>query len=296
MTERLNIIESHFTDLWNRIRHRIEETEKSFAPPSPRSGGFLWEHSVHVASIAQQICIDEGIDPFLPVIGALIHDLGKFPEVEAGQKDIPEEVLSIERSMDILESEGMDNRDRERIREGIVALYDESIPKNSISDVVHDADFLSKSGRLGAAVFFQKAALKGKTLVQSLMEGASKEMTYAAVLPENMRTEAGSRMAESKCREILAFFNGLIEELDHNGIFTFKIEETLFPCPDDPGKKVPLILVYPRECPDCRSSFKIQFATKKGVKCRKLIADIRCTFCPQAYETAFCLPEIPGCP
>ena len=297
MNEYSNIVKAHFPGLLLKIQRRIEETEQGLGDTDTPGESFLWEHTKFVAAISHEICIREGIDPLLPVIGALIHDLGKFPQgKEEARSDTPEEMLSTERARVILESEKMNPQDIESISSGILALYDENLEKNAISNVVHDADFLAKSGRMGVAAFFSKAALRGKGLIRSLLEGASKEMTYAAVLPGNMRTQAGRILAEEKSRKVLNYFNELLMEMNNHGIFSFTLEETLCPCPEDPKKKVPLILVHPKECPQCGSSFKIEYETRTGMKCRKLIADIQCTNCSQRFEIAFCLPEISGCP
>jgi len=283
-------ISPHLVD---RVKQHVEDSEKEFSA-NPREGenSFLWEHSLHVASIARQICLEENIDPIIPVIAALFHDAGKFREGDYHEDETAEEEVAASIARKVLAEEGVDENLITTVSNGLTALYNEEAPDNKSADIVHDADFLAKSGYLGVAHFFIKGTLRGQNLQRSLIQSLSQELTYASVLPENMRTETGRKMASEKRQRAENFFQGLLDELNDHGIGRFKIEETSWPCPADPQKMVKLHIALPEECPDCGGNFTTEYSSEKGIKCTKLMADARCAQCPNTYHISFCLPEI----
>ncbi|MGD2294271.1 MAG: HD domain-containing protein [Candidatus Aminicenantes bacterium] len=288
-----NILEPVFPCLLDRVRRIIEDTEREYvSKKKEEKDSFLWEHTVHVASIARNICLLEKEDPLLPVIGALFHDMGKFSQGRYHEKSIPEEHISAEMAENILAEEGLDESDIRHIVSGLVALYDEITEKNRITDIIHDADFLSKSGYLGVAQFFTKSALKGQNLFMSLSQSLSKELTYASVLPENMRTRAGRMMAEQKSRDSLTFYLGLVRDLSDSAIARFNIKEEELPCPQKKGSVLKIVLAIPEACPECGDNLSPKFSFSQGIKCTELIAAISCAGCPVGYTVTFCLPEI----
>jgi len=76
------VIETRFPGLVDSIRDTIQESEIEYEGSDNGAESFLWEHTLHVASIADRLAIAEGIDPLIPVIAALFHDAGKFIEGE----------------------------------------------------------------------------------------------------------------------------------------------------------------------------------------------------------------------
>lgn len=291
-----NLISLKYPMLFARIKKLIEDSERIFSQDKGSIEedfeSYLWEHTLHVAAIAQKIAIAEDLDPTDAVIAALFHDSGKFRGGFYHDDEIPEEESAAELAPKILAEEGMHPGKIETITAAITALYSETKPASKLTDVVHDADFLAKFGYLGVANFFAKSALRGKTLIKTLISSLSKELTYAAALEKNMRTMAGKKMAEKKSAATQSFYRGLLDELREAGIAFFEIKEEAFPCPENPDKFFTLLMAVPEACPECSGQLKMDFTSQTKTKCEQLIAAIHCNKCPNQYEISFCLPEI----
>jgi putative nucleotidyltransferase with HDIG domain len=279
--------------LWDRIREIIEDSERGDAQKDGhKQDSFLWEHSLNTAALALRICRAEGFDPKAPVLGALFHDAGKFIHGAYHEDEQPEEHTSAALAQKALSEQCLDEGLIRETVAGILALYQQASPPNRVTDVIHDADFLAKAGHLGVAVFFQKNTLRGKNLQHALAQMLSRELTYAGVLPENMRTRAGRRMAAKKAAVTERFFQGLLEELAEAGMERFRIMEKPWPCPGDPQKKFQIRMVIPEKCGACGGRIAPRFSQEEGLKCTKLAAAIQCGECPHQYNISFCLPEI----
>jgi HD superfamily phosphodiesterase len=281
--------------LWDRIREIIEDAERGYSQEGSREAdSFLWEHSLQAASLALRICRADGLDPTAPVLAALFHDAGKFNQGAYHEDEQPEEQASSALARKALSELGLDEGLVRETVDGILALYRQTSPPNRIADVVHDADFLAKAGHLGVAAFFQKSTLRGKNLQHALAQMSSRELTYAGVLPENMRTPAGRRLAVEKAAVTERFFQGLLEEMAEGGMGRFKITERSWPCPGDPNKNLRIRMVLPETCGECGGPIAPRYSQEDGLKCTKLTAVVSCRKCPSRYEISFCLPEI--CP
>ncbi len=101
-----------------------------------------------------------------------------------------------------------------RVVRALRSLYNSGSGRSRLADIVHDADFLSKSGYLGVANFFVKSTLRGRNLESAAMDFLSRELTYAAVLPANMRTAAARRLAVRKSADGLRFYRSYLAELN----------------------------------------------------------------------------------
>ena len=281
--------------LWDRIRAMIEAAERGDPQKDGREqDSFLWEHSLQTASLALRICRAEGFDPAAPVLGALLHDAGKFTHGAYHEDEQPEEEISATLARKTLSELGLDEGLIRETADGILALYQQASPPGRVTDVIHDADFLAKAGHLGVAAFFQKSTLRGKNLRHALTRMLSRELTYAGVLPENMRTRTGRRMAVKKAAVTERFFKGLLEEWAEAGMGRFRITEKSWPCPEDPRKNLRIRMVLPEKCGECGGRITPRYSQEEGLKCTKLVAAISCGQCPARYEISFCLPEI--CP
>ena len=288
-----SLIEPSFPGLLDKVREIIEESESKYV--KNREGekhSFLWEHTICVATFALVLCRVEKEDPSIPVVAALFHDIGKFDQGQYHQEDTPEEKISARIADEILPAFGLKEDEIKIIVSGLTALYAEKNQKNRIADILHDADFLSKSGYLGVAHFFTKSALKGQNLYRALSQDLSKELTYASVLPQNMRTTAGEELAEQKAKDSLAFYRNFLQELRDSGISRFKIREEELPCPQKKGRILKIYLVVPQVCLTCGDIFVPKFSFAQGIKCTELVAHIQCRGCSSDYGISFCLPEI----
>jgi len=286
------LIEARFPGLIAKIKRTIEESEKAYEKKPGTEESYLWEHTTHVAALSHQLATMEKVDPLIPSVAALCHDAGKFAGGHYHGDDRVEEAESVRIAEPLLRESGMRSADVKRVLSGLKALYHEKAAKNAVADIVHDADFLSKFGALGVANFFVKSALRGRTLRSAVLEHLSKELTYAACLPLNMRTSAGRRLAAKKAADSLEFFRSLLAELRDAWIAGLKIRRIRIPHPEHHGRPVTVLYILPPACPECGGRWNTAWTIEKGIKCRKLRIDSVCRGCGGRLETSFCLPEI----
>jgi HD superfamily phosphodiesterase len=289
----MRAISDLYPGLIEKVKETIEASEREYeGKRAGDGGGFLWEHTVLVASLAHDLAVSEGLDPVLPAVAALFHDAGKFSGGEYHKGDRPEEEGAAALAASALAEKGARASDIVKVRNALRALYDEKARWNAVADVVHDADFLSKFGYLGVAGFFLKSALRGKNLLAAVMSSLSKELTYAEALPRNMRTNAGRKAALRRSRDSLRFFSALLRELEETRGAGFRIKKAPVVLPGAPERSVDVLLVVPAECESCGGQWKHELSVEKGVKCRTLEARLRCDGCGDRYEISFCLPEL----
>jgi HD superfamily phosphodiesterase len=288
----LSLVEKRAPGLVGRIRAGIEAAERSFDGRARSGESHLWEHTVHVASLAHRLALAEGRPPLLPVLAALFHDHGKFEGGRYHEDDRVEEEAAAKTAELFLDDAGFAAKDIASVATALRSLYDERARKTWISDIVHDADFLAKFGALGAAQFFVKSTLRGRTLRQALAHSLSKELTYAAALPDNMRTAAGRRLARRKAKDSLAFFLGLLKEIKEAGGADLVIRKVRVQPAGAGLAPVEVRMAVPRSCPACGGAGAVTFTTDPGVKCEKLEAIWACRACGESATFAFCLPEI----
>lgn len=293
MNEWQKILEKISPKIIPAIKEHIIQSERKNAPGIQiENDSFLWDHTIQVTSIAFELSREEEVDPLVPVLAALFHDAGKFTADGYHQDDTPEEQNAAAAAEELLMQLKIHPFVITEVRKALHALYMEKAEPGIAADIVHDADFLVKFGFLGAAQFFIKAALRGRSLSNAVLSSVSKELTYAAVLPENMRTPAGQKRAVSKKRNSRTYFRGLINELREAGIMDARIRIIEQPCPQNPNRQITLHLVEPSVCPQCGGLFEHMFIYESGLKCRKLNASISCAECDYSISLSFCLPEI----
>ncbi len=285
-----------YPGLIEKARRIVESSEMEYERNrTGKNGGFLWEHTVHVASLAHDLAVSEGLDPILPAVAALFHDAGKFRGGEYHKGDRPEEEDAAALAEAVLAEEGARASDIARVGSALRALYDEKARRNVLADVVHDADFLSKFGYLGVAGFFLKAALRGKNLIAAVTNSLSKELTYANALPRNMRTAAGRKAALKRSRDSLRFFRTLLKELQEIRGTGFRIRRATVALAGRKGKPrgtVEVLLVVPGACQACGKPWSYDLSVVRAIKCRSLEARLHCAGCDEAYTISFCLPEL----
>ena len=285
------MIESRYPGLLEKVRQVFKDTENAYEG-SDNAESFFWEHTMHVASIANRLAQAEGLDPLIPVVAALFHDAGKFAEGKYHRDGTIEEEESARIAEPLLREFGMKAADIRKVLSGVKALYNEKSRKNRVGAILHDADFLSKFGAMGVASFFTKATLRGRTLRSAVLGYLSKELTYAACLPLNMHTAAGKQLATRKAKDSVKFFRSLLEELREARIADLEIRPIRIPYPSRANQSLTVRLVVSHTCPECGGNWDMGWTTEKGVKCEKLNIDWRCSHCGKQLETSFCLPEI----
>jgi len=287
------VLADRYPGLLEKVQVLIVEAERKFAGNAPEAeGSFLWEHTLHVAGLAFRLAEAEKRDPALAAVTALFHDAGKFAGGRYHADEIAEEERAAALAEKILPNTRMKAADRRAVAAALRALYNETSGGNPVADLVHDADFLSKFGYLGVAAFFTKSALRGRTLRDTVIRSLSKELTYAACLPLNMRTQAARDLAIRKSADSLSFFRSLLDELRTVHDLPFRIHTRRVKTSGKSGRRLTIRLVLPRFCETCRGSWTIGTDTSKGLKCETLEARAVCRGCGGSHEISFCLPEI----
>ena len=278
--------------LVERVRRTIEEAERGFTGKREARDGFLWEHSVLVAAQSFRLAKAEKEDPDLAALVALFHDSGKFAGGRYHADDKPEEEESARLAREILEAAGFEMAGIGHVVRALRSLYNSGARRNRLADIVHDADFLAKFGYLGVANFFVKSALRGRNLESAVMDFLGKELTYAAVLPANMRTAAAKKLAAKKAADTLRFYRAYLAELKDAHGLAFRIQTLAVPRPGSRAKKATVSLALPAACGACGGKLLTDLRTEKGLKCEKLEASLRCGSCGEKRSISFCLPEL----
>ncbi len=278
--------------LVERIRRTIEDAEKKFSGKKEGRSGFLWEHSVLVAAQSFRLATVEKESADLAALTALFHDSGKFAGGRYHADDKPEEEEAARLARELLEEAGLKMAGIGHVVRALRSLYNPGARRNRLADIVHDADFLSKFGYLGVANFFVKSTLRGRNLESAVMDYLGKELTYAAVLPANMRTAAARRLAVRKSADTQRFYRAFLEELKDAHGMEFRIQTVAVRRPAGRSKRVKVSLALPATCGACGGQWETDLRTEKGLKCEKLEASIRCGACGDKRTISFCLPEM----
>ena len=278
--------------LVERIRRTIEDAEKKFSGKKDGRDGFLWEHSVLVSAQSFRLAKEEKESGELAALTALFHDSGKFAGGRYHADDKPEEEEAARLARELLEEAGLKMADVGHVVRALRSLYNPGVRRNRLADIVHDADFLSKFGYLGVATFFVKSTLRGRNLESAVMEYLGKELTYAAVLPANMRTAAARRLAAKKSADTLRFYRAFLDELRDAHGMEFRVRTVDVRRPGARSKRAKISLALPVSCGACGGKWETDFRTEKGLKCEKLQASLRCGACGDKRTISFCLPEI----
>jgi uncharacterized protein len=278
--------------LVERVRRTIEDAEKKFSGKKEAKDGFLWEHTVLVAAQSFRLAKAEKENQDLVALTALFHDSGKFAGGRYHADDKPEEDEAARLAREILEEAGLKMAEIGQVVRALRSLYNPGARRNRLADIVHDADFLSKFGYLGVANFFVKSTLRGRNLESAVMDYLGKELTYAAVLPANMRTASARRLAARKSADTLRFYRAFLDELKDAHGMEFRVRTFDVRRPAGRSKKARVSLALPASCGACGGKWETEFRTEKGLKCEKLEASIRCVACGDRRTVSFCLPEM----
>ncbi len=278
--------------LVERIRRTIEDGEKTYSRKKGGKEGFLWEHTVLVATQSHRLAKAEKENQDLAALVALFHDAGKFAGGRYHADGKPEEEEAARLARVTLEEAGLKMAEIGHVVRALRSLYRSGASRNRLADIVHDADFLSKFGYLGVANFFVKSTLRGRNLETAAMDYLSKELTYAAVLPANMRTAAARRLAVKKSADTLRFYKSYIGELEEAHGMDLRVRTLEVPRTGGRGRRARVTLVLPASCGACGGKWETEFRTEAGLKCEKLEAALRCGACGETRSVSFCLPEM----
>ncbi len=224
-------IDQKYPGLWEKIKEYLLDCEAQYCHHlGTKDTDFLWHHSLEVAHIALAIAKQEKQDVSRVAVAAMLHDAGKFADGKYHQGDISEEAIAAQIAGSLLAS--VKAADSDAIVNSIAMLYHADSRHSTaleestlLSDIVHDADRLSKLGFLGIANFFLKAGMRAKPILPFLSKGLSKELTYAANAHVSMLTRSGQAIAKMQGRDSYQFLNGLLDQMQFWGMFPYWIEK-----------------------------------------------------------------------
>lgn len=281
------MLESEIPLFLDQAMEIIQESEKAFNEDAPTfTTNFLWDHSFRVGKIAYKLALNEGINPLVPTIAAILHDAGKFVLGKYHDDHVTEEEHSSSIAQKLLVNSGLSKNDIEAVETAISALYNKKLDCNINCKIVHDADRLEKLGPLGIANFFTKMTLRGANLSNSILKNLSRELTYTAAAPKTMLTKTGQDLARTRSQKALQYFEELLEEFAYYNLGRFHVKELEI----DAEQKVTLVI--PEKCHKCQGEYLVQLSKEMGIKCEKVIVNYSCNKCEQKYKTEFCLPLI----
>ena len=296
MNDVRKVLEARFPGLYASIKKMLVEAEARYNKQSGQAPSeFLLEHTLRTAAIAHKIALMERVDPFLPALVALYHDAGKFHEGAYHQDRIPEEEHAALLAEKMLTGFGLEHHAIESVTEALRALYDERLPCIGPCRIVQDADRLDKLGALGVGAFFTKAALRGRGLVDALVQTLSRELTYARVAPRSMLTASGRQLAIEQAPKTLAFFDNLLEQIESWGIASFEhhtivLDEDFHTRDGATARGMEVSIAMLSACPDCEGPLALTHRREQGLKCERFTARFQCAHCSYANETSLCLP------
>lgn len=284
------LLDLEFPGLFSEIKEIIEASENSF--DSNMKDSHLWEHTLNVASITLRLARKEKADVLPVVLAALFHDSGKFSEGTYHNDDVPEESESVKIAENTLQKFNVPGEEIMIIVEAINSLYMEGARHNKVTNIIHDADFLSKSGPLGIGEFFIKGAIRGDNLINRLINSASKELTYSDNMASNMKTSSGRSMAKKDKSFTKKFFSTLFADLKKKGITDLVISERKM-VTKKCKKQIRIVTVSERSCGNCGNKPDFKTSFESGIKCEKLVLTLFCRVCDKELrKISFCLPEI----
>lgn len=298
MNEVRKVLECRFPGLHARIERTLVDSEARYNSRAGQAPSeFLLEHTQRTAAIAHTLALREGVDPLEPVLVALFHDAGKFHDGQYHQDNVPEEEHAARLAAAMLAEHAMDAAGIEAVLRALRALYDDRLPCVGACRVVQDADRLDKLGALGVGAFFTKAALRGRGLLDGLVQALSRELTYALAAPRSMFTDSGRKLASVQSAKTIAFFDDLLAELEQCGIADFErrtlVLEGDFRSRDgERSRAMQVTVVTPRACPQCEGAIDLVHRLERGVKCETLKARITCRACDYARDISFCVPVL----
>lgn len=297
MNDVRTILDARCPGLYTRIEELLVEAEARYNETGGHAPSeFLLDHTRRTAAITRKLAEMEGLDPFLPALVALYHDAGKFHEGEYHKDGVPEEEHAAILAGKMLAEFRMDRSDIDAVLAALRALYDDRLPCVGPCRVVQDADRLDKLGTMGVGAFFTKAALRGRGLVDALVQTLSRELTYARAAPLSMFTQSGKKLAGDLAAKTLAFFDLLLEEMESWGIASFErrtivLEEDFRTRDGALVQKMEVTVVMLRDCPACAEPLTLTHERRRGVKCEEFIAHFHCG-CGYASRTSLCLPVL----
>lgn len=201
-----------------------QEVQSRFEPLDDPAHG--WEHVRRVYELALRIAREEGADPLIVGLAALLHDVGRLVH----HKGVHHALLSVEESRDILKAYPLTQEQVEAVLHAIEAhSFSQGIePRTLEARVLRDADRLDGLGALGILRWAISGTIRRKPQTQSYHPedpfGASHELddkhymldhffTKLLKLEDGMYTATGRAMAQQRTAYMRAYLEELRMEL-----------------------------------------------------------------------------------
>lgn len=189
------------------------------------SSGHDWWHIQRVVNLARVIAREEGADPFVCELAALLHDIADY-------KIAGDEVTGLRRVREWLDAEGVETAAAGQVMEIIATLSfggGNRPPMTTVEGrVVQDADRLDAIGAIGIGRAFAFGGSRGRALYDPdalPQQYASKEAYQSSgsstinhfhekllLLKDRMNTSYARRLAEQRHRYMEAFLDEFARE------------------------------------------------------------------------------------
>lgn len=204
-------------NLYQEVQSRFEALD------DPAHG---WEHVRRVYELALRIAHEEGADPLIVGLAALLHDIGRLVH----RKGVHHALLSVEESRNILQAYALTQEQVEAILHAIEAhSFSQGIEPHTLeARVLRDADRLDGLGAIGILRWAISGTIKRKPQTRSYHPedpfGASHELddkhymldhffTKLLKLEDGMYTATGRAMAQQRTAYMRAYLEELRVEL-----------------------------------------------------------------------------------
>lgn len=186
-----------------------------------KMGGHGIDHAERVAGIAVYISVKENHDPFLPVLAALLHDIGRANKDPRALNSLHGQ-LSKEMSQEFLSRLELSEADRKMTEEAIEdhPLLNKKVRESYVVKILMDADRLDGIGAIGpiraAAMNWRLPIISNKTSISSEELNSIYDHFGIRMLEwvDMMWTESGKELASERAVFLKKYNSQLHEELE----------------------------------------------------------------------------------
>jgi uncharacterized protein len=213
----------------DQIARIVDLLQEGYVPDSPTHD---MSHLARVASLASQICSDEGGDQLVAISAAWLHDLHREAQGQGGDFFVAPELLD-ERAVDILSRAGIPGDIHPQVLEAIhytdrFSFSDRSLYSAPIeAKAVRDADCLDAIGAIGIARAFSFGGAHNIPIwsdaplsaadcyIQSERPASTIHHFYDKLLrlAGEIETPTAAKLAASRHAYLREFLNHFMEEL-----------------------------------------------------------------------------------